>query len=306
MITADDQLITVLAKRTGLARDALFTPVAAGRIQKAFSYPLRDDEAEEVVRRIIEEMTRVVPIGSTAEADPAARYVWLQEMTAHYVWAQTRLVILRISSAGQMPAWRSPGDGWDPRRDGWELDPDDDDADLIWAAQQWDWWKRVKAAGVREAWQLPEPYVGADSDLPLDRALDARHRTGDAAAYRRRLRQIRDANYRDIDAWAHSGHDALARADAINRGFLPSHDGTAVQGVDACCFQIGVDNIARDAGGTRQPGDVTLACPPSFGQEFAPGAGLQGRPVLQGGQGVGALPRGIIHPRHLDGGRASK
>ncbi|MBG0818418.1 hypothetical protein [Planomonospora sp. ID82291] len=215
MITVDDQLIAILAERTGLTRDALFMPVTGTRIQGAFSYPLHDDEIEDVVRRIVEDLTRVIPLGSATEADPASRYVSLHEMTPYYASAQTRLVILRISSAGEMPARRSPGDVYDPLTDGWDLDPEDYDDELVRAAQQWTWWKHVKAAGAREIWQMPEPYVGADSDVPLDRALDERDRTGDEAAYRTALQQICNANYRDIDAWAHSGHEALARANAV-------------------------------------------------------------------------------------------
>ncbi|WP_433358793.1 hypothetical protein [Streptosporangium sp. CA-115845] len=215
MITADDQLIGVLADRTGLTREALFGHVAVARVQGAFSYPLSDDEVEDTVREIIENMTRVVPIGLPAEADPASQYVWLQEITAHYVSAETRMVLIRIDSAGRTPARRSPGEGYDPLTDGWDLDPEDYDDELVRDAQQWTWWQWVKAAGVREMWRMPDPYVGADSDVPLDRALDERRRTGDEAAYRRALKQIRNANYRDIDAWAHSGHEALARADAV-------------------------------------------------------------------------------------------
>ena len=84
MITADDELTTVLAERTGLNRDTLFGHVAGARIQGKLSYPLNDAAAEDVVRRIIEDLTRVVPVGSPAEAEPASRYVWLHEMTAHY------------------------------------------------------------------------------------------------------------------------------------------------------------------------------------------------------------------------------
>lgn len=82
-------------------------------------------------------------------------------------------------------------------------------------AQTWQWWKRVKAAGIRQTWQMSSPYAGADIEVPIDHALSARERTGDEAAYRAALQRIRDANYRDIDAWAHSGHEALARADAV-------------------------------------------------------------------------------------------
>jgi hypothetical protein len=73
MITADDELIAVLAERTGLSRDDLFMHVAGARIQGAFSYPLPDDGAEDVVRRLIEDMTRVVAVGTPADADPASR-----------------------------------------------------------------------------------------------------------------------------------------------------------------------------------------------------------------------------------------
>ncbi|WP_433434909.1 hypothetical protein [Nonomuraea sp. CA-141351] len=215
MITADDQLIAVLAERTGLNHDTLFMHVAGPRIQRRFSCPLQDDEAEDVVRRIIEDMTRVITVGAPAEADPAARYVWLHEMTAHYASAETRMVIIRVSNAGEMPARRSPDDGYNPLTDGWDLDPEEYDEALVREAQQWSWWKRVKAAGVRETWRMPEPYVGADSGVPLDLALDERGRTGDEAAYRMALKRIRNANYRDIDAWAHSGNEALERAEAF-------------------------------------------------------------------------------------------
>jgi hypothetical protein len=97
------------------------------------------------------------------------------------------------------------------------------DEQLIRNAQQWAWWKRVKAAGARETWRMPEPYAGADSDVPLDRALDERDRPGDQAAYRMALKQIRNANYRDIDAWAHSGNEALGRADTVT-GNSPTAD----------------------------------------------------------------------------------
>ncbi|WP_329430354.1 hypothetical protein OG339_20055 [Streptosporangium sp. NBC_01495] len=91
MITADDQLISVVAERTGLTREALFGHVVGARIQGAFSYPLSDEEADDTVRGIITAMTRVIPIGLPAEVDPASRYVWLHEMTAHYVSAETRM-----------------------------------------------------------------------------------------------------------------------------------------------------------------------------------------------------------------------
>ncbi|MEU4234857.1 hypothetical protein AB0F17_62180 [Nonomuraea sp. NPDC026600] len=215
MITADDQLIAMLAQRTGLDHDALFMHVVGARIQKRFSYPLHDAQAEDVVGRITEDMTRVIPVGSPAEADPASRYVWLHEMTAHYASAETRGIVIRVSSAGDMPARRSPDDSYDPLTNGWDLDPAEYDAALVRAAKRWTWWKRVKAAGVRETWRMPEPYVGADSSVPLDRALDERGHTGDEAAYRMALQQIRNANYRDIDAWAHSGNEALERAQAV-------------------------------------------------------------------------------------------
>ncbi|MEV4117113.1 hypothetical protein [Nonomuraea sp. NPDC049695] len=114
-----------------------------------------------------------------------------------------------------MPAWRNTGSDYDPHAHGWDLDPDEYDAELVREAQQWTWWKRVKAAGIRQSWLMPDPYVGASSDVPLDRALDNRERSSDRNTYRKALKEIRDANYRDIDAWAHSGHEALARADAV-------------------------------------------------------------------------------------------
>ncbi|WP_329430355.1 hypothetical protein OG339_20070 [Streptosporangium sp. NBC_01495] len=104
------------------------------------------------------------------------------------------MVVIRVDSAGEMLARRSPGEGYNPLTDGWDLDPEDYDDELVRAAQQWTWWQRVKAAGVREIWQMPDPYVGADSDVPLDRALDERNRTGDEAAYRMALKRIRNAN----------------------------------------------------------------------------------------------------------------
>ncbi|GAA2628233.1 hypothetical protein GCM10010411_76950 [Actinomadura fulvescens] len=215
MITADAQLIAALAERTGLPPEALFTPVALARVQGVFAYPLHDDAAEDVVRRLVETMTRVIDFGAPAGADPASRYVWLPEITTHYVSAETRRVVIGVSSAGEMPARRSPDDIYDPHADGWDLDPGEYDADLVRQAQQWSWWQRVKAAGVRESWRMPEPYAGADHEVPLDRALHERDRTGDQATYRSALRQIRNATYRDIDAWAHSGHEALARADTV-------------------------------------------------------------------------------------------
>jgi hypothetical protein len=223
MITADDQLTTLLAERTGHDRNALFMQVAGARIRGAFSYPLHDDEAEDVVRRIIEDMTRVIPVGTPADADPELRYVWLHEMTAQYASAETRMVVIRVGNAGEMPARRSTGDAYDPLTDGWDLDPEEYDGELVREARQWTWWKRVKAAGPRESWRMPEPYAGADNDVPLDRALDERDRTGDEATYRMALKQIRNASYRDIDAWAHSGHDALARADAVSRNSATSN-----------------------------------------------------------------------------------
>jgi hypothetical protein len=133
------------------------------------------------------------------------------------------MVVIRVSSAGQMPARRSPGDDYDPLTNGWDLDPEEYDEELVRHAQQWTWWKRVKAAGAREAWRMPEPYAGADSDVPLDRALDERDRTGDEAKYGMALKQIRNATYRDIDAWAHSGHEALARAAAVTGNTPAAH-----------------------------------------------------------------------------------
>jgi len=217
MITADDELTTVLAERTGLNRDTLFGHVAGARIQGKLSYPLNDAAAEDVVRRIIEDLTRVVPVGSPAEAEPASRYVWLHEMTAHYASAETRMVVIRVSNSGEMPARRLPGDDYDPLAAGWDLDPEEYDDELVRDAQQWTWWKRVKAAGTREKWRMPEPYAGVGSEVPLDRALGERERTGDEATYRLALKRIRNATYRDIDAWAHSGNEALARADEVIR-----------------------------------------------------------------------------------------
>jgi hypothetical protein len=215
MITTDSELIAELAERTGCGHDDLFMPVAGGRIRNMFSYPLDDVAADQVIQRITEEMTRAIETGVPAEADAASRYVWLHEIVRHYQSWETRKVVIRVSHAGRMPAWTTPGDDYDPLTHGWDLDPDDYDDELIRQAQTWEWWKRVKAAGVRESWRMPWPYAGADSDVPIDRALDERERTGDQAAYRRAMKRIRDANYRDIDAWAHSGHEALARADAV-------------------------------------------------------------------------------------------
>ncbi|MEV4117254.1 hypothetical protein, partial [Nonomuraea sp. NPDC049695] len=110
LITTDDQLIAVLAERTGLNRDVLFTPVTVGRIQGSFCYPLQDDEAENVVRRITEDMTKVVSVGSAAESDPDSRYVWLHEMISHYASAETRLVVTRVLSGGHEEAQQGPYD----------------------------------------------------------------------------------------------------------------------------------------------------------------------------------------------------
>lgn len=240
MITTDGELVATLARRTGLERDYLFTPVAYGRIRGTFSYPLDDASAEEVVRRIVEELTRVAAVGVPAEVDPASRYVWLHEIATHYQSAETRKVVIRASAAGAMPAWRS-GDTYDPLAYGWDLDPAEYDADLVRQTQTWEWWKNVKAAGVRESWEMPSPYASAHSDVPIDRALDDREHTGDDAAYRAALQQIRDANYRDVDAWAHSGHEALARADAATGTSKAAKAHRAAALAEALCFyQTGV------------------------------------------------------------------
>ncbi|WP_280247397.1 MULTISPECIES: hypothetical protein [Nocardia] len=215
MITTDGELIAALAERTGCGHDDLFMPVTWGRIRNTFAYPLDTAAAEQVMQQIIEEMTCVVEVGVPAEADPMSRYVWLQEMVTRYQSCETRKVAIRVSAAGRMPAWTLSGDGYDPLAHGWDLDPDDYPHELVAQARTWAWWNRVKAAGVRENWRMPSPYAGAASDVPIDDALDERDSTGDQAGYRRALKRIRDANYRDVDAWAHSGHDALARADAV-------------------------------------------------------------------------------------------
>src|SRR5579884_216470 len=214
MITTDGELIAKLTQRTGLGHDDLFMHVAGRRIRRGFAYPLDDDAAEEIVQTIVDEVTCALVVGTPAEVDPASRYVWLHELVTHYQSAETRKVVIRVSHAGEMPAWRADGSSYDPSAHGWDLDPADYDEELVRQARTWDWWKRVKAAGARESWRMPDPYARADSGVPIDRALDERERTGDVAAYRGALKRIRDANYRDIDAWAHSGHEALARADA--------------------------------------------------------------------------------------------
>lgn len=200
MIATDSELIAALAARTGLRADDLFAPVSLGRIRDTFSYPLDDPAAERLVQRFVGELTRAAEVGIPAEADPASRYVWLHEMVAHYQSAETRTVVIRVSHAGQMPAWRSGGDGYDPLARGWNLDAEEHGEELVRQSQTWQWWKRVKAAGIREEWLMPSPYAAASSDVPIDRALDDRDRTGNEAAYRAALKQIRDANYRDVDA----------------------------------------------------------------------------------------------------------
>ncbi|WP_433194501.1 hypothetical protein ACQP1G_37985 [Nocardia sp. CA-107356] len=215
MITTDSELIAALAERTSCDPGDLFMPVTWGRMRDTFSYPLDEAAAEQVMQKIIEEMTHVVETGVPAITDPASRYVWLHEMITHYQSCETRKVAIRVSDAGRMSAWAMSGYDYDPAADGWDLDPEDYDDELIAQVQTWEWWKQVKASGVRESWRMPSPYAGADSEVPIDRVLDERDSTGDESVYRRALKRIRDANYRDVDAWAHSGHEALSRADAV-------------------------------------------------------------------------------------------
>lgn len=141
MITTDSELIAKLMERTGLGHDDLFMHVAGGRIQHAFSYPLDDEAAKQTVHRLVDDLTRTAEVGVPAEADPASRYVWLHEMVTHYQSAETRKVVTRVSHAGNMPAWRADGDDYDPLADGWDLDPDDYDDELVSRAQSWQWWK---------------------------------------------------------------------------------------------------------------------------------------------------------------------
>jgi tetratricopeptide (TPR) repeat protein len=79
-----------------------------------------------------------------------------------------------------------------------------------------DWWQRVAAAGPRPDCILPDPYPpgsSPDGYLPIDRALDERDATGDAARYHRTLESIVRREPRDIDAWAHLGNVYLDLAD---------------------------------------------------------------------------------------------
>ncbi|WP_329155750.1 hypothetical protein OIU91_41075 (plasmid) [Streptomyces sp. NBC_01456] len=208
---AEDSLRTMLAERSGLERDSLWYPVHD--VPRAFglSWPLTDEQAEEVLSELLDGLRRVLP--APRQECPDQRYVYLSEITDHYQRGDTRRILERIHDRGITPVCPAfDGENYDPRSErGWGARPSA--APDRGGKPDWAWWRKVREAGPRPFYQMPDPYVGED-EPPVDRALSLRDRTGDGAAYRAALGAAVREDPRQIDCWAHLGSEAFERADA--------------------------------------------------------------------------------------------
>ncbi|MEU5417864.1 hypothetical protein [Streptomyces sp. NPDC020667] len=212
----EDELRTMLAQRSGLDKDSLWYPVY--EVPRAFglSWPLTEDQAEDVLADLLEGLRRVLPPPRQPRQDGGSRrYLRLAEITDRYERCDTRRILERIHRAGITPAGPAfAGDTYDPRSErGWGARP-------YCAADRggrpsWAWWRAVREAGPRPFYRMPDPYTGEGAP-PVDRALDLRERTRNDATYREALLAAVREDPRQIDCWAHLGSDALERSGAGN------------------------------------------------------------------------------------------
>ncbi|MEU6381879.1 hypothetical protein [Streptomyces sp. NPDC046909] len=247
---SENGLRTMLARRSGIEADALWSTVYDVPRVFGVSWPLTGREAEEVLSGLLDTLRRVLP-APLPDRDTAhgLRYVYLSEITDRYAGCGTRRILERIHYAGITPAG--------PAFDGGEYDPRcDADADDTSS-----WARAVRAAGPRPRYRMPDPYVG-EGEPPVDRALGLRESTGDLAAYRTALLAAVREDPRQVDCWAHLGIDALERA-----------DDEAVLAEALGYYQTGVA-VAE------------LALPPAFTGVLAWGE-LDNRPFLRALHGLG-------------------
>jgi len=207
------ELRTMLAQRSGLARDVLWFPVHDVPRRFGLSWPLTGEQAEDVLMRLLDRLRRVLPPPLEDEQEGhGGRYVYLSEVTDRYERCDTRWVLERIHAAGITPARMDLLDEeYDPHsEDGWGARPST--APDLGGKPTWGWWRAVREAGPRPLCRMPDPYVG-DREPPVDRALSLHERTGDGSAYRAALLEAVREDPRQIDCWAHLGSDAFARAE---------------------------------------------------------------------------------------------
>ncbi|MGF1427516.1 hypothetical protein [Kitasatospora sp. LaBMicrA B282] len=210
---SEEGLRAMLADRSGLEADSLWYPVHD--VPRAYQvvWPLTAGQAEEVLADLLDALRRVLPAPRPdAPGRTGRRYVYLSEITDCYQRGDTRRLLERICRAGITPAGTAFGDElYDPRSDrGWGTRPA---ATADRGGQpDWAWWQEVRAAGPRPYYRLPDPWVG-QGEPPVDRALELRESTGSTKAYRAALLAAVREDPRQIDCWAHLGHDAFERAD---------------------------------------------------------------------------------------------
>ncbi|WP_327378798.1 hypothetical protein OG393_33345 (plasmid) [Streptomyces sp. NBC_01216] len=208
---SESELRTILAKRSGLDEDALWSPVFHAVRVSGLSWPLTGKQAEEVLSGLLDSLRRVVPPPVQDGQDDRRRgYVYLSEITDRYERCDTRRILERIQRAGITPAGPAfGGEDYDPRSEsGWGARPSSaaDHGDK----PSWTWWRAVREAGPRPYYRMPDPYVGEGSP-PVDRALDLRERTGNDTAYREALLEAVREDLRQVDCWAHLGSHAFER-----------------------------------------------------------------------------------------------
>ncbi|MEY9842895.1 tetratricopeptide repeat protein [Streptacidiphilus sp. EB103A] len=208
-----DGLRTLLAERSGLDSEDLFTPVILVPRNYGVSFPLTAGQAEDVLARMLDELRKVLPVPAPEDEEPGRGFSYLAEITDLYEGFETRRILLRVYRNGPTPARLDHSEEYDPLSErGWGSRPSA--APDRGGKPSWGWWSAVRKAGPRPYYRMPDPYAG-EGEPPVDRALDLRERGGggDAGAYRAALTGAVREDPRQIDCWAHLGNDALERAD---------------------------------------------------------------------------------------------
>lgn len=198
----EQELLTMLAKRSGIAEEDFFVPMYESR-RRRNDWPIPRADAEALLGEMLAALQAVLPAPKAPGAKPAARYVWLSEIIGAYERCDTRRLLERIRQAGVTPAVREPGAGYDPLEEpSWDEFPE---------AREWSWWQEVRHAEVRPYFRMPDPWVGR-GEPPVDRALAVREATGDGLRYEQMLLRALDDDPRHVDCWAHLGSLNLDRA----------------------------------------------------------------------------------------------
>lgn len=220
VVVNEDDLRAMLARRSGLEQDSLWSPVHDVPRLFGLSWPLTKDQSEKVLTGLLDTLRRVLPAPlPDGNDDHGRRYVYLSEITERYERCDTRRILERIQYAGPTPAGPAFGsDSYDPRT------ATEDDSTSSWA-------RAVRAAGPRPRYRMPDPYVG-EGEPPVDRALGLREDTGDITAYRAALLAAVREDPRQVDCWVHLGTDAFDRAgtddDALTEALGYYQTGVAV------------------------------------------------------------------------------